>query len=133
MSHRYRIMNKFRASKKIERFLSPAELARPAPVLAGAAALGVESPFALVAICVLMLVGCRRNEILTLKRVHVDHFHRCLRLPRQQDRFEIRSYGYGRDARDRCASAFRPGLDRRLRRAASPVVLQTGDVAEGTS
>ena len=67
--------------KKIERFLSPAELARLGQVLAGAAALGVESPFALSAIKLLMLTGCRKNEILTLKRTHIDHHHRCLRLP----------------------------------------------------
>ncbi len=68
-------------SKKIERFLAPAELARLGQVLASAAALGVESPFALAAIRLLMLTGCRKNEILTLKRTHVDHYHRCLRLP----------------------------------------------------
>ena len=67
--------------KKIERFLSPAELARLGQVLASAAALGVESPFALAAIRLLMLTGCRKNEILTLKRLHIDHYHRCLRLP----------------------------------------------------
>ncbi|OYY77168.1 MAG: hypothetical protein B7Y43_11855 [Sphingomonas sp. 28-62-20] len=68
-------------SKKIERFLSPAELARLGQVLASASSLGVESPFALAAIRILMLTGCRKNEILTLKRAHVDHYHRCLRLP----------------------------------------------------
>ena len=68
-------------SKKIERFLSPAELARLGQVLASAAALGVESPFALAAIRLLMLTGCRKNEILTVKRSHIDHYHRCLRLP----------------------------------------------------
>ncbi len=68
-------------SRKIERFLSPVELARLGQVLAGAASLGVESPFALAAIRLLMLTGCRKNEILTLKRIHVDHYHRCLRLP----------------------------------------------------
>lgn len=67
--------------KKIERFLSPVELARLGQVLASAASLGVESPFALAAIRLLMLTGCRKNEILTLKRAHIDHYHRCLRLP----------------------------------------------------
>lgn len=66
--------------KKLQRFLSPSELARLGEVLASAASLGVESPFALAAIRLLMLTGCRRNEILTLKRAHVDHYHRCLRL-----------------------------------------------------
>ena len=28
-----------------------------------------------------MLTGCRKNQILTLKRSHIDHYHRCLRLP----------------------------------------------------
>ena len=68
-------------SRKIERFLSPAELARLGQIFAGAASLGVESPFALAAIRLLVLTGCRRNEILTLERAHVDHHHRCLRLP----------------------------------------------------
>ncbi len=68
-------------SKKMERFLSPVELTRLGEVLASAAALGVESPFALSAIKLLMLTGCRKNEILTLKRAHVDHYHSCLRLP----------------------------------------------------
>jgi integrase len=67
--------------KKIERFLSPLELTRLGQVIASAAALGVESPFALAAIKLLMLTGCRKNEILTLKRANVDHYHRCLRLP----------------------------------------------------
>ncbi|WP_374471553.1 tyrosine-type recombinase/integrase [Phenylobacterium sp.] len=67
--------------KKIERFLSPAELARLGEVLAAAESLGVESPYALAAIKLLMLTGCRKNEILTLKRNHVDLHHRCLRLP----------------------------------------------------
>ena len=48
-------------SKKIERFLSPAELARLGQVLASASSLGVESPFALAAIRILMLTGCRKN------------------------------------------------------------------------
>lgn len=67
--------------KKMERFLSPAELARLGQVLAAASALGVESPFALAAIRLLILTGCRKSEILTLKRGQVDRYHRCLRLP----------------------------------------------------
>jgi integrase len=67
--------------KKIERFLSPAELARLGEVLAAAASLGVESPYALAAIRLLILTGCRKNEILMLKRAHIDTYHRCLRLP----------------------------------------------------
>lgn len=67
--------------KKIERFLSPAELARLGEALAAAEALGVESPYALAAIRLLILTGCRRNEILTLKRSYVDEHNSCLRLP----------------------------------------------------
>jgi integrase len=67
--------------KKMQRFLSPAELARLGQVLAAATSLGVESPFALAAIRLLMLTGCRKNEILMLKRSEIDRYHRCLRLP----------------------------------------------------
>jgi integrase len=67
--------------KKLERFLSPAELARLGEVLAAAEALGVENPFALAAIRLLILSGCRKNEILTLQRHYVDDRNRCLRLP----------------------------------------------------
>ena len=67
--------------RKMQRFLSPAELARLGQVLAAATALGVESPFALAAIRLLMLTGCRKNEILTLRRGQIDRYHRCLRLP----------------------------------------------------
>jgi integrase len=67
--------------KKIDRFLAPAELARLGEVLAAAEALGVENPYALAAIRLLVLTGCRKNEILTLKRAHVDPHHKCLRLP----------------------------------------------------
>ncbi|MDQ2879456.1 MAG: site-specific integrase [Pseudomonadota bacterium] len=67
--------------KKIERFLSPAELARLGEALSAASALGVESPYAIAALRLLILTGCRKNEILTLKRPHVDAYHRCLRLP----------------------------------------------------
>lgn len=67
--------------KKMERFLSPAELARLGETLAAAASLGVESQYAIAALRLLILTGCRKSEILTLKRAHVDTFHRCLRLP----------------------------------------------------
>jgi len=67
--------------KKLERFLSPAELARLGEALAAAESLGVESPFALAAIRLLVLTGCRKNEILSLKRSYVDAHNRCLRLP----------------------------------------------------
>jgi len=67
--------------KKIEHFLSPAELARLGEALSAASALGVESPYAIAALRLLILTGCRKNEILTLKRTYVDSYHRCLRLP----------------------------------------------------
>ncbi len=67
--------------KKMERFLSPAELARLGEALSAAASLGVESPYAIAALRLLVLTGCRKGEILTLKRSYIDPFHRCLRLP----------------------------------------------------
>jgi integrase/predicted DNA-binding transcriptional regulator AlpA len=67
--------------KKLERFLSPAEIARLGEALAAAEAIGVEPAAAIAAIRLLILTGCRKNEILTLRRSHVDTHHRCLRLP----------------------------------------------------
>lgn len=67
--------------RRIDRFLSPAELARLGDVLAAASSLGVESPYAIAALKLLILTGCRRSEILTLKRSYIDWYHRCLRLP----------------------------------------------------
>jgi integrase len=67
--------------KKLERFLAPAELARLGEVIAAAEALGIQSPYALAALKVLILTGCRLQEILTLKRAYIDRDHRLLRLP----------------------------------------------------
>lgn len=67
--------------KKLERFLSPAEIARLGEALAAAEAIGVESPSAIAAIRLLVLTGCRKSEVLTLKPGFVDRHHRCLRLP----------------------------------------------------
>ncbi|MGR4863068.1 tyrosine-type recombinase/integrase [Caulobacter sp. LARHSG274] len=67
--------------RRIERFLSPAELVRLGEVLAATEAIGVESPYAIAAIRLLTLTGCRRNEILTLKRSYIDQANSCLRLP----------------------------------------------------
>ena len=67
--------------KKLERFLSPAEIARLGEALAAAEAVGVEPASAIAAIRLLVLTGCRKNEILTLKPAFVDRHHRCLRLP----------------------------------------------------
>lgn len=67
--------------RKLERFLSAAEFARLGEALAAAASIGVESPYAIAAIRLLALTGCRRNEVLTLKRSYVDYQNQCLRLP----------------------------------------------------
>ena len=67
--------------KKLERFLSPAELTRLGGVLAAAESLAVENPYAIAALRLLILTGCRKGEILTLKRGWIDTYHRCLRLP----------------------------------------------------
>ncbi|WP_312165774.1 tyrosine-type recombinase/integrase [Phenylobacterium sp.] len=67
--------------KKLERFLSPRELARLGEALAAAESLGVENPFAVAAIRLLVLTGCRKNEILGLQRSWVDVHNSCLRLP----------------------------------------------------
>jgi integrase/predicted DNA-binding transcriptional regulator AlpA len=67
--------------KKLERFLSPAEIARLGEALAAAEAVGVVPASAIAAIRLLVLTGCRKNEILTLKPAFVDRHHRCLRLP----------------------------------------------------
>lgn len=67
--------------KKMERFLSPAELARLGEALSAAASLGVDSQYAIAALRLLVLTGCRKNEILKLKHSYIDRYHRCLRLP----------------------------------------------------
>lgn len=67
-------------AKKFERFLSPAELARLGGVLSAAEADG-ENPYAIAALRLLALTGCRRSEILRLRWPEVDFEHGCLRLP----------------------------------------------------
>lgn len=67
--------------KKLGRFLSPAELARLGEVLAAAEALDVESLYAVAAIRLLILTGCRKMEILSLQRSWIDSFNGCFRLP----------------------------------------------------
>lgn len=66
--------------RRIERFLSEAELARLGEVLDGAERAG-EHPSVVAAIRLLIFTGCRRNEILTLEWEHVDFDRRCLWLP----------------------------------------------------
>jgi integrase len=67
--------------RKLERFLSPEELVRLGGVLAAAEAIAVENLYAIAAVRLLILTGCRKNEILKLKREWIDTYHRCLRLP----------------------------------------------------
>ncbi len=66
--------------RKVERFLSEAELARLAE------ALEVETeksgnPYTPAAIRLLLLTGCRKSEIVNLRWDHVDFERECLRLP----------------------------------------------------
>jgi integrase len=74
-----RHVQKYR-ERKVDRFLSEAELARLGAVLEAAAQAG-EHPSVVAAIRMLLLTGCRRNEILTLKWEYVDLERGCLRLP----------------------------------------------------
>jgi integrase len=64
-----------------ERYLSPAELAALGEALSLAEQEGVEDPYAIAAIRLLIFTGCRLNEIMTLKWDYVDFEARCLRLP----------------------------------------------------
>ena len=66
--------------RKLERFLSEAELARLGGVLNEGEQAGVH-PSVIAAIRLLMFTGCRRNEILTLKWENVDFERACLWLP----------------------------------------------------
>ncbi len=68
------------ADRKVERFLSPAELARLGETLADAERSGV-NPYAVAAIRMLVFTGCRKAEILTLRWNDIDWEHGCLRLP----------------------------------------------------
>ena len=66
-------------SRKLERFLSEIEIARLASCLNDEAV--ARGPYAVTAIKLLMLTGCRRSEILNLRWAHVDIERQCLRLP----------------------------------------------------
>jgi integrase len=67
-------------SRKIERFLSTRELARLGEVLADAQNLP-GNPMMIAAIRLLLLTGCRKNEILRLRWDWVDMERGALRLP----------------------------------------------------
>lgn len=66
--------------RKNERFLSPEELARLGETLTAAEAEG-ENKVAIAAIRALILTGCRKSEILSLKWEHVDFQRGYLNLP----------------------------------------------------
>jgi integrase len=67
--------------EKRERYLSPAEFAALGEAISLAEEEGIEDPFAIAAIRLLIFTGCRLNEIMTLKWDYVDFEARCLRLP----------------------------------------------------
>ena len=67
--------------EKRERFLSAAELRRVGEVLREMEAEGVELPSAILAVRLLILTGCRLNEIMTLKWEYVEFTDKVLRLP----------------------------------------------------
>jgi integrase len=66
--------------RKVERFLSEAEIARLAAALDGEAE-RTANPYPSAAIKLLLLTGCRRGEIVNLHWEHVDFERECLRLP----------------------------------------------------
>jgi integrase len=66
--------------EKKERFLSAEELARLGAALTQAEKTGT-NPFAIAAIRLMLLTGCRKSEILTLRWDWVDFERACFRLP----------------------------------------------------
>jgi integrase len=66
--------------RKLERFLSEAEIARLADAL-DAEAQQSGNPYPPAAIKLLLLTGCRKGEIINLRWDHVDFERECLRLP----------------------------------------------------
>ncbi len=69
------------AEEKRERFLSPVELKLVGEVLREMESEGIELPSAIAATRLLILTGCRLNEIMTLQWQHVDLPGKALRLP----------------------------------------------------
>ena len=70
----------YRAGKKHERYLTPGEYRRLGRLMDEGEANGSLRPAAVAAIRLLMLTGCRRNEILTLRWDDVDRGSGVLRL-----------------------------------------------------
>lgn len=66
--------------RKVERFLSEAEIARLAEALDGEVQQS-GNPYPAAAVKLLLLTGCRKGEILNLRWEHVDFESECLRLP----------------------------------------------------
>ncbi len=75
-----RHVQKFKLRKR-ERFLSDAELARLSEVLAEAEHAGTEKPQMIAFLRLLILTGCRVNEVLKLRWEDVDFERHCLHLP----------------------------------------------------
>jgi integrase len=73
-------IKKYREEKR-ERFLSAAELRRVGEVLREMEMEGLELPSAIAAVMLLILTGCRLNEIMTLKWSYVDLGTGTLNLP----------------------------------------------------
>jgi integrase len=69
------------AIRKRERFLSSDELLRLGDVLSSPEVVESESPYVIAAVRLLLLTGCRRGEILTLKWEYVDFELGLLLLP----------------------------------------------------
>lgn len=67
--------------RKRERFLTQEEITRLLKVLEKEEIENSESPYVLLALRLLLLTGCRLNEVLTLKWEYVDHKNKCLHLP----------------------------------------------------
>ncbi|MEI7610573.1 MAG: tyrosine-type recombinase/integrase, partial [Rhodospirillaceae bacterium] len=67
--------------EKKERFLSESEVARLAETLAAMEAEGVVNSITAAAVRLLLLTGCRKNEVLGLRWDWVDFERSCLRLP----------------------------------------------------
>jgi integrase len=67
--------------EKRERFLSPAELKRVGEVLREMETEGIELHSAIAAVRLLILTGCRLNEIMTLKWSYLDAAAQAFRLP----------------------------------------------------
>ena len=75
-----RAMRMYRAGKKHQRYLTPGEYRRLGRLMDEGEADGSLRPAAVAAIRLLMLTGCRRNEILTLQWDDVDRGSGVLRL-----------------------------------------------------